>query len=87
MFKSNLSYSFASIIEEFERLSGKEITQEFLKDCNVNPTTGEPGGIFLDLTFNKHGYALAVEYYWAIIDGQFYVVCPALNEAQTENNA
>ena len=87
VFKSNLSYSFASIIEEFERLSGKEITQEFLKDCNVNPTTGEPGGIFLDLTFNKHGYALAVEYYWAIIDGQFYVVCPALNEAQTENNA
>ena len=86
VFKSNLPYSFASIIEEFERLSGKDLTQEFLNDCNVNQAIGEPGGIFINLRFNQ-GNMKAIEFYWAIIDGQFYVVCPALNEAQTENNA
>lgn len=94
VFESNLSYSFKSVVEKFEEMSGEKLTQEFLKESrwdeyydsqigeiisSVNDTGGISMRFSLWVTEGFVGRYL-IEYYTAIINGQIYVVtCRQLN--------
>ena len=79
-FESNLQYSFSSVLEKFEELSGEELTREFLLDSTFdNDYYYSVGGIsvrfVLDaLNYNHQKGKSYIAYYIAIIDGQVYIV-------------
>lgn len=71
-FESNFSYDFISIVEEFETLSGVELTEEWLNDNEYdtmgNLTTG------INIYFREVEPGVYKEYYTAIINNQVYVI-------------
>ena len=71
-FESNFSYDFMSIVEEFEKLSGVELTKEWLNDNEYdtigNLTTG------INIYFREVVPGVYKEYYTALIDGTMYVI-------------
>jgi hypothetical protein len=72
IFESNFSYDFMSIVEEFEKLSGVELTKEWLNDNEYdtigNLTTG------INIYFREVEPGVYKEYYTALIDGTMYVI-------------
>lgn len=70
-FSSNLDYTFESIIYEFEELSGKKLTQDFLCGADGNKSR-ETQGIFVDFTLLEDGtYGV---YFISTIEDRIYAV-------------
>ncbi len=76
IFKSNLDYSYKEVIAEFERLSGCELTDEFLTTSAYdNYLRRETGGISLCFRFETgENHSCEIPYFRAIINGKVYVV-------------
>ena len=72
IFESNFTYDFMDIVEEFESLSGVELTKEWLNDNEYdtmgNLTTG------INIYFREVEPGIYKEYYTAIINNQLYVI-------------
>ncbi|MBQ3495118.1 MAG: hypothetical protein IJA76_00305 [Clostridia bacterium] len=79
-FESNLPFTYDSVIKEFERLSGTELTQEFLTDCTRNKVLDQPNGILFHLVPNADKTAY-IFVFWANINGQIYITSPDLIKA------
>ena len=73
-FESNLQYSFSSVIEKFEEVSGEKLTQDFLCGSEWNDYYAtEMGGI--TLRFVQNGYKNKyVPYYTVFINGKVYIL-------------
>lgn len=78
VYESKLGYSLSDIVNKFEILSGKKLSQEFLKSSVFYEGFNyEMGGITMRFV---QGYSdgfskrFLVEYYSAIIDGMLYVL-------------
>ena len=71
IFKSNLDYSFLSIIDEFEIQIGKELTDEFLNSSYYDNQNALSSGIILGFTQDNDTYQ---EYYIVKLDGNVYLV-------------
>ena len=72
IFQSNFDYSFSECINEFEQMSGQEITQDYLKSSNFDNTLKkETNGVIIHFksTDNRH-YA----YYTININDNLYVL-------------
>lgn len=73
-FESNLQYSFSSVLEKFEEVSGGKLTQDFLCGSEWNDYYAtEMGGI--TLRFVQNGYKNKyVPYYTVFINGKVYIL-------------
>ncbi len=75
VFKSTLNYRFEDIIKEFERQSGTELTDEFLRGhefkYDSNQAIVETMGILMNF---KDVDGVYVPYYHATINGKEYIV-------------
>ena len=80
VFESNLPFTYDSVVKEFERLSGTELTQEFLTDCTRNKVLDQQNGILFHLVPNADKTAY-IFVFWANINGQIYITSPDLIKA------
>lgn len=72
-FSSNLNYSFEAIIQEFEELSGEQLSKEFLYESNSDALTGEETlGIVVEFKRNENGvYSI---YFKTTLNGKVYTI-------------
>ncbi len=72
-FSSNLDYTFDTIIQEIEELSGEKLNKEFLLGSNNDPLIGEETlGIVADFKKNENGqYSV---YFKSILNGKLYMI-------------
>ena len=72
-FESNLNYSFDSIVNDFENMTGTKLTDEFLNSSVYDKKLGKlVSGIILCFNLNDEG--IYVPYYKVIIEGKVYVL-------------
>ena len=71
LFKSYLTYSFESIVSEFEVKTGRELTDEFLINAYYDDQNLLSSGIIIKFIEVEGLYQ---EYYFANFDGELFVV-------------
>lgn len=72
-FKSNLAYSYESILNEFELMCGEKLSDDFLTGSTYDPSIGvETSGILINFNEGKDG--LSSIYFKTTINGKVYVI-------------
>ncbi len=69
-FESNLFYSYANVLQDFENQSGEMLTDEFL--TKASPLSSADRGISLVFMEKDNNY---IPYFEAIINNKAYIVC------------